>query len=199
MDRGAWRATVHGVAKSQTRLKQQHTQYSNGKAALRIAALLSEPLSWRLLFRLPRAVTVSFTFLGDVSFLLCNLVIQMRVSSSPTICAPDCSGAWARPCFPDLVMKQPLVPVTPRSSHPLRWLFTQQKCVPWLSYFMLSFLCMCSSVLTQYSLQDWYYFLSYVLLFLALKGEAKISTSFYFIQVSCHVPDKSSWQFTLCV
>ena len=25
MDRGAWRATVHGVTKSQTRLKQRHT------------------------------------------------------------------------------------------------------------------------------------------------------------------------------
>ena len=25
MDRGAWRATVHGVAKSQTRLNDQHT------------------------------------------------------------------------------------------------------------------------------------------------------------------------------
>ena len=26
MDRGAWRATVHGVAKSRTRLSTQHTQ-----------------------------------------------------------------------------------------------------------------------------------------------------------------------------
>ena len=27
MDRGAWQATVHGVAKIQTRLSNQHTQY----------------------------------------------------------------------------------------------------------------------------------------------------------------------------
>ena len=31
MDRGAWRATVHGVTKSQTRLKRQlrHAQFSS--------------------------------------------------------------------------------------------------------------------------------------------------------------------------
>ena len=50
MDRGAWRATVHGIAKSQTRLKplstHTHTLYSSGKAALSIKPLLPEPLSW---------------------------------------------------------------------------------------------------------------------------------------------------------
>ena len=30
MDRGAWRATVHGVAKSQTQLKQISTYVRNG-------------------------------------------------------------------------------------------------------------------------------------------------------------------------
>ena len=30
MDRGAWRATVHGVAKSQTQLKQLSTYVRNG-------------------------------------------------------------------------------------------------------------------------------------------------------------------------
>ena len=30
MDRGAWRATVHGVAKSWTQLSNEHTQCSNG-------------------------------------------------------------------------------------------------------------------------------------------------------------------------
>ena len=31
MDRGAWRATVHGVAKSQTRLRRQHAHSGVGK------------------------------------------------------------------------------------------------------------------------------------------------------------------------
>ena len=31
MDRGAWRAIVHGVVKSQTRLSEEHTQ---GRASL---------------------------------------------------------------------------------------------------------------------------------------------------------------------
>ena len=34
MDRGAWRATVHKVAKSQTRLKRLSTHASNNKLAI---------------------------------------------------------------------------------------------------------------------------------------------------------------------
>ena len=34
VDRGAWSATVHGVAKSQTRLKQLNTQSSHSKKLL---------------------------------------------------------------------------------------------------------------------------------------------------------------------
>ena len=34
MDRGDWRATVHGVAKSQTRLKRLSTHASNNKLAI---------------------------------------------------------------------------------------------------------------------------------------------------------------------
>ena len=34
MDRGAWSATVHGVTKSQTRLKQLNTQSSHSKKLL---------------------------------------------------------------------------------------------------------------------------------------------------------------------
>ena len=37
MDRGAWQATVHGVAKSQTQLSDQHFHYDNyGKLILRV-------------------------------------------------------------------------------------------------------------------------------------------------------------------
>jgi len=45
MDRGAWRATVHRVTKSQTRLSDEHLLYSSGEScrpACRTLAL--EPL-----------------------------------------------------------------------------------------------------------------------------------------------------------
>ena len=132
-----------------------------------------------------------------MSFLLCNLVIQMRVSSSPRSCAPDCSGAWARPCFPALVMKQPLVPGTPKSSHPLRWLFTQEKCVPWLSYFMLSFLCMCSSVLTQYSLQDRYWLFSFLCL-PVLSFKRRCQNKYLILFYSSFLPCPRPEQLTIC-
>ena len=47
MDRGAWWATVHGVAKSQTRLSNQHACMSNGGGG-----------AWGLSLELPRGTGV---------------------------------------------------------------------------------------------------------------------------------------------
>ena len=41
MDRGAWKATVHRVAKSQTQLKQLNTQYINLKGLKKFISYFS--------------------------------------------------------------------------------------------------------------------------------------------------------------
>ena len=51
MDRGAWRATVHKVAKSQTRLKQLSTTHDTTSVLGRkwlAAVILSMELGWSL-------------------------------------------------------------------------------------------------------------------------------------------------------
>ena len=101
MDRGAWRATVYGVAKSQTRLSifvvvQLLLNNNNNSRALYFFFFTSQSLVAPIPFRNNSSLCSTFRFklLCDFFFPNWNLTVIWKVKESESEVAQSCPTLW---------------------------------------------------------------------------------------------------------